>query len=331
MARRYHLKKIRTLLIEGFTAEELRRFCYDTPIFRPVYDELAQSTGKAEIVDHLIEYADQKFLLEKLLALVKVRNPARYEKYQPYYDSIIVPDVQDNSDEAILTSNVGGLFDNRGIQIGEISFWGCVIRNVSIAVGVLLVSGLAIILFNDPNIKRLIFPNPTATSTATLTITPTASATRTPVVISSTPTGTFQPTQEPTITSTREPTKTPQPSIDTPIPTSITVIPTDAPSPTPNPTPTATPPDAVVIAPELNLRAGPSIIYDRVGLLQQGDVLDVQGRIASNEWIQVQSYFNPAIQGWIVSGPEYVTINVDLNTIPILTPLPPPPTPTPTP
>ena len=37
----YNLQNIRTLLIEGFTDADLRRFCFDEPAFRSVYDELA--------------------------------------------------------------------------------------------------------------------------------------------------------------------------------------------------------------------------------------------------------------------------------------------------
>lgn len=80
----YNLANIRTLLIEGFSAEELRRLCYDVPNFRPVYDSLAQNSGKAEIVDHLLEYAERKLLLNDLLSLAKKYNPARYRSHQPY-------------------------------------------------------------------------------------------------------------------------------------------------------------------------------------------------------------------------------------------------------
>jgi hypothetical protein len=81
----YHLKNIRILLNEGFTDQELRRLCYEESNFRPVYDELSQETGKAKIIDNLLEYAERKLLLDYLLALIKERNPDRYEKHQPYH------------------------------------------------------------------------------------------------------------------------------------------------------------------------------------------------------------------------------------------------------
>lgn len=77
----YILRNIRTLLTEGFSDRELRRFCYDTPEFRPAYDELADLTGKAAIIDALLEYADRSLLLDRVLAWAKAAKPARYELY----------------------------------------------------------------------------------------------------------------------------------------------------------------------------------------------------------------------------------------------------------
>ena len=85
MPGRYYTKNIRALLTEGFTDKELRRFCYDVSEFKPVYNQLAENTGKAEIIDRLIEFAEQKLLVELLLAQAKEHNPGRYEQHQPYY------------------------------------------------------------------------------------------------------------------------------------------------------------------------------------------------------------------------------------------------------
>jgi hypothetical protein len=80
----YQLKNIRTLLREGFSAEELRRLCFEHAAFRPVYDQLAGGSGKAEIIDRLLEYATQMLKMEELLALLQALNPARYARRQPY-------------------------------------------------------------------------------------------------------------------------------------------------------------------------------------------------------------------------------------------------------
>lgn len=45
----YNLTNIRDLLTNGFTDAELRALCFDLPGFRPVYDQLAQNTGKKGI------------------------------------------------------------------------------------------------------------------------------------------------------------------------------------------------------------------------------------------------------------------------------------------
>ncbi|MBI1877670.1 MAG: hypothetical protein HYR94_05475 [Chloroflexi bacterium] len=80
----YHLRNIQTLLTQGFTERELRDLCFYEPEFRPLHDQLPQGAGKAEIIRSLLEYAEQKVLLDALLDLAKKHNPARYKKHQPY-------------------------------------------------------------------------------------------------------------------------------------------------------------------------------------------------------------------------------------------------------
>ncbi len=84
MATAYNLSNIRTLLTEGFSEAELRDFCFDTPEFRSVHHELAELTGKATLVRHLLEFAERRALLAPLLAWAKQQNPAQYAQHQPY-------------------------------------------------------------------------------------------------------------------------------------------------------------------------------------------------------------------------------------------------------
>jgi hypothetical protein len=84
---RYNIRNIRTMLTEGFNAEELRELAYDEPDFRPVYDQLSSSAGKAEIIQRLIEYAERRVKMDALLAWARERNPARYGQDQLYSDS----------------------------------------------------------------------------------------------------------------------------------------------------------------------------------------------------------------------------------------------------
>ncbi|MBE7552702.1 MAG: hypothetical protein HS126_16655 [Anaerolineales bacterium] len=80
----YHLANIRGLLTKGFSDTELRNFCFDQPEFQEVYEQLAEQTGKEEIISLLMEHADQNLLFDVLLAWAKERNPARYKRHQPY-------------------------------------------------------------------------------------------------------------------------------------------------------------------------------------------------------------------------------------------------------
>jgi hypothetical protein len=87
MTTHYNLENIRTLLIEGFSAEELRSFCFDQPDFRSVHDQLAEASGKSQIVHRLIAHADRKELFSPLLTWAEEQNPAKYKKYQPYHST----------------------------------------------------------------------------------------------------------------------------------------------------------------------------------------------------------------------------------------------------
>lgn len=87
----YNLTNIRELLIQGFNDSELRALCFDMPNFRPVYHELGSNTGKAEIVAKLLEHADKTMQLDTLLDLARERNPARFQRHDPYMDPVGSP------------------------------------------------------------------------------------------------------------------------------------------------------------------------------------------------------------------------------------------------
>lgn len=88
MAKQYNFKNIRDLLTHGFSDDELRRLCFDVPDFRPIYNQLAKNTGKTDIIQSLLEYVEQKELVDRLLDQAKEHNFAKYKKYQPYYEVI---------------------------------------------------------------------------------------------------------------------------------------------------------------------------------------------------------------------------------------------------
>ncbi|MCB0195615.1 MAG: hypothetical protein KDJ65_26935 [Anaerolineae bacterium] len=113
MPNRYNLKNIRMFLTEGFSDSELRSFCFDHPEFEPVYHQLSESSGKSEIVRHLVEHAYGKELFDFLLAWAEEKNSSKYKKHQPYStpDSSISNDdyksdkrTNDNLIESVITS-----------------------------------------------------------------------------------------------------------------------------------------------------------------------------------------------------------------------------------
>ncbi|MEW5958142.1 MAG: response regulator [Chloroflexota bacterium] len=109
--KRYHLKNIRALLSQGLTKDELRRLCYDTDAFRPVYDELTSRMSKARVIDKIVEYADQKLQLETLLRLARdYSGPARYEQHKPY---IVPPRILLVDDNPFWREQLGGLLQER--------------------------------------------------------------------------------------------------------------------------------------------------------------------------------------------------------------------------
>jgi formylglycine-generating enzyme required for sulfatase activity len=81
-AQGYNIAAIRQLLLAAFTPEELRRFCYDRPDFRPVVDLFGPGLGFSAMVDQVVEYCDRRVLLDELLAEVKQTNPRQYARFE---------------------------------------------------------------------------------------------------------------------------------------------------------------------------------------------------------------------------------------------------------
>jgi hypothetical protein len=87
MAHRYFYKNIRALLTAGFTDEELRILCFEEPEFRVVYENWPRGASRATFVQDLIDRAERRVQLDRLLELAKEQNPAQYKANQPYYES----------------------------------------------------------------------------------------------------------------------------------------------------------------------------------------------------------------------------------------------------
>ena len=85
MVVKYHLSNIREFLFKGFSFQELRTLCFDSTAFRAVYERIAPSDGKQEIVADLLEYAEKTSQIETLLSVARQMNATRYEQHKPYY------------------------------------------------------------------------------------------------------------------------------------------------------------------------------------------------------------------------------------------------------
>ncbi len=116
-----------------------------------------------------------------------------------------------------------------------------------------------------------------------------------------------------TATATERPPFTPRPS-DTPWPT-FTPVPTVVP---------VTPGVLTgVISATVNIRLGPGTNYPAVTKLNKGTKISVRGRDIENRWFVLI----PPPSGWV--NRDYVTLNGDANSLPIID-APPTPVPTPT-
>jgi hypothetical protein len=176
----YDIQKIRQLLIEAFTDEELRRFCLDRPAFRPVVDRLGREDGLDDIVDEVIDYCRTQLLWDELLAAVKEVNPRQYARFELYLRiSVETPSRQPS------TIKIG-----KDIEIPA--------RSVYLGAAGLLAGLLVLILMlwqasrDKPAPTPASDPEPTSTPQSTVTLTPEPTNTPSP-----TPTSSPEPTSRP--------------------------------------------------------------------------------------------------------------------------------------
>ena len=76
----YDLKAIRNLLTVALDDEELTSLCFDG--FRRVYEEFSTGMSKRQKVQRLIEYCERHLELDRLLHIVRQRNPSQYSVFE---------------------------------------------------------------------------------------------------------------------------------------------------------------------------------------------------------------------------------------------------------
>ncbi len=87
----YDLHKVRALLNDVFSEDDLRDFCLYETDFQPVYDELKESDRKPDILRRLVGYARQRGLVARLLAWARQTNGGRYAAGEPYEGDVAQP------------------------------------------------------------------------------------------------------------------------------------------------------------------------------------------------------------------------------------------------
>jgi hypothetical protein len=79
----YNTAAIHNLIRKAFTVEELRRFCRDQPVLRPVCDEFAPEHGLNDLADEVIAYCQTRLVWEDLLAAIAQERPRQYAHFEP--------------------------------------------------------------------------------------------------------------------------------------------------------------------------------------------------------------------------------------------------------
>jgi len=77
----YDVGVIRELLMAAFTDKDLRRFCQDRRLFKPIVNYMGSGDALVDMADKVIEYCEKRSLLGDLLVEVQRQNPWQYDRY----------------------------------------------------------------------------------------------------------------------------------------------------------------------------------------------------------------------------------------------------------
>jgi len=82
----YNIKNITNLLSNAFNDTDLTTFCQS--YFWEVFNNFSAGQNKALKISALIDHCQRNMQIDRLLELMKVENPAQYERFLPYEKNV---------------------------------------------------------------------------------------------------------------------------------------------------------------------------------------------------------------------------------------------------
>lgn len=116
----YHFGNIRAFLVESFSLEELFNLCFDTPELQQVYDDRPANPSVGSFARLMVEFADKKGLVDKLLQAAQEQNPTMYVNHEPGFRTEPIIDANYQDDSGLESSGIV-LPDNslgKGLMLG---------------------------------------------------------------------------------------------------------------------------------------------------------------------------------------------------------------------
>ncbi len=121
-----------------------------------------------------------------------------------------------------------------------------------------------------------------------------------------------------TPTLTKPPASTSTPKLPTASPTATRTPIANTPTPTLLPSMTPAPVIFTVSGGNLNIRRGPDLAYNYVGVLYDGESAVAVGRGFRGGWLLVELPSKPGVTGWATTQTKYSTVGGDIKTLPIV-------------
>lgn len=115
------------------------------------------------------------------------------------------------------------------------------------------------------------------------------------------------------------PTWTPRPKDLTALPTATKPAPVSG-AQTATPAPTRTPKKVAfaLAGGNLNIRRGPSLAYNYVDVLYDGNTVIVIGRDRIGRWLMIELPSRPGLYGWVTTETAYSTVKGDVSSLPFV-------------